>query len=362
MMEKSGDVLACHQHCVEECDKHKHLIGHYVTALHIHSDDATRWFLYDLGVGQQPTDTSMDHATEPNTGFDTGLQPRRRRLSLVSLTLLELPLGKRDDWSKTWGSDKGGATASIILANTVYVLISMFDVKFEAASQNVARFSGYFLGREFSLLDGGAELLMGFGTSTHVVLCLCFISMRAQMSRALPSLVSPMGTSLVLFRHDAAYKAPIPADLLNKVSVIGDVVAGVTNLISRVKLIADQAMKRVNTFIAKVDPYVDKMSAVMTSVKQFGDCSRDLTALADIEEPIYAEHLPVITSPSTQRLVNRLELAMDTALSVLGDGEKKAELGSAVTDMETLDNTVRGPAVPCVGCDACFVVACGGCL
>jgi len=162
-MEVSGDVVKCQQHCIDVCDKHRHLIGDYVTVLHIHADEETRWFLYDLGITEQPT----------NQDLHADVRPRRRRLSLVSLTLLEIPLGKRNVWSKTWGSDQGGATASLTLTNTVYVLISMFDIKFEAASQNVARFNGYFLGHEFSLLAAGAELLMGFGSFRGYLCCVC---------------------------------------------------------------------------------------------------------------------------------------------------------------------------------------------
>lgn len=124
-------------------------------------------------------------------------------------------------------------------------------------------------------------------------------------------------------------------------SIIGDVVAGVSNLVSRVKLIADQVMDRVTTFISRADPYINKVSSVITAAEQFGDCSRDLKALADIEEPLVAEHLPVITSPSTTLLLGRVENAIDVARSTVDEAEKTAELAGAKAGVTSLGDAVR---------------------
>ena len=88
--------------------------------------------------------------------------PSARRLSVKSLTLLDIQLGRKQDWSQTWGSDKGGANARISLHDTVHARVGLFDVLFQAEAINVANFQGYLMGQTFSILDAGASLSMGF--------------------------------------------------------------------------------------------------------------------------------------------------------------------------------------------------------
>lgn len=133
------------------CDLQRRFLRALLGVVHTHGDEAAQWWLYDLGVGKMPTSTAASGGA------------RRRRLAPVSLTLLDVQLGKKNDWSQTWGSDKGGAQAAIVLHNTLHARISLFDILFKAEATDVASFTGYFMGQDFSILRGGAEFLAGFG-------------------------------------------------------------------------------------------------------------------------------------------------------------------------------------------------------
>lgn len=85
-----------------------------------------------------------------------------RRLSACSLTLIELQLGRNEDWQHEWGSDKGGATAELHLHNSVYARAGFFDIAFVAESTNTAKLTAHLLGEEFTLLDADASLAMSF--------------------------------------------------------------------------------------------------------------------------------------------------------------------------------------------------------
>lgn len=253
-------------------------------------------------------------------------------MSINSLTLLDVQLGRDHDWSQTWGSDKGGASASLSLHNTVHARVGLFDVLFQAEATNVATFRGYLMDNRFDILDAGASLTMGFRESRCATPWLDYFTLHSLI------------LNLSYNAHHTEYKAPIPQDLLDFVELLGDVVAGVSNIASFIESVAQKVQLIIAGFRTAITAILTPIEAAIDAAKDFTTTAAEITALADIEEPLAGWLVPDIGAPAVAHDLNDARSqasAMLPGITTLSDATTLSNMQQAVTNAQQVNETVR---------------------
>lgn len=144
--------------------------------------------------------------------------------------------------------------------------------------------------------------------------------------------------------HHTEYKAPIPEDLLDFIERLGDVVAGVSNIASFIESVAQKVQLIIAGFRTAINAILTPIQAAIDAAKDFTTTAAEITALADIEEPLAGWLVPDIGAPAVAHDLNDARSqasAMLPGITTLSDATTLSNMQQAVTNAQQVNETVR---------------------
>lgn len=124
---------------------------------------------------------------------------------------------------------------------------------------------------------------------------------------------------------------------------MGDVIAGVANVIAFIKDTAEKVKAAVQRFTTTLQAIMAPVSDVLNAMADFTAASADIHALATIESPVYDTHLPAMSHPDARRLTEDTLPPLLTTIVTSYDSvlAAHADLQADVTAADELDTAVR---------------------